>query len=80
MFQVGIAMSIVISPGGADAMVGCRGVTQDAVEPEGYVRIGSELWRGRLAPGEPPIARGASIRVVEVRDLDVIVRAERSGD
>ena len=63
-------------PDGAEALVGCRGVTQDAVDPEGYVRIGHELWRARLAEEEPPIGKGASVRVVQVHDLSVVVRAE----
>lgn len=49
------------------------GIATEQLEREGYVRIGSELWRARLAEGCPPIARGDSVRVVDVRGLTVVV-------
>ena len=63
------------STGGADAMLGRGGIAQHAVDPEGYVRIGHELWRARLARGEPPISAGAAVRVVDVSNLCVVVES-----
>ena len=62
-------------PHGADALVGSEGRAQEALtEGEtGWVRVGPELWRARLAPGAVPIAAGAPVRVVSVRDLTLRV-------
>ncbi|MCP5066886.1 MAG: hypothetical protein GY946_09990 [bacterium] len=54
----------------------CRGVATEEIGPEGYVRIGSELWRARVTEGCPPIAEGGAIRVLEVRGLTVVVDRE----
>ncbi len=48
-------------------------VATDGLDSEGYVRIGSELWRARRAEGCPPIAAGETVRVVDVRGLTVLV-------
>lgn len=49
------------------------GIATEPFEREGYIRIGSELWRARLAEGCPPVAKGESVRVIDVRGLTVIV-------
>ncbi|MCP5060422.1 MAG: hypothetical protein GY937_27305 [bacterium] len=55
---------------------GAIGTATEEVAPEGYVRIGSELWRGRLAEGSEPVAKGECVRVVEVHGLMVVVERE----
>jgi membrane protein implicated in regulation of membrane protease activity len=61
---------------GSDALVGALGIAQDAFAPggTGYVRVGAELWRAQAEDGER-IAKGATLRVMEVRDLTL--RVER---
>jgi len=49
------------------------GIATEGLENEGYVRIGSELWRARRAEGCPPIAPGETVRIVDVRGLTVTV-------
>jgi membrane protein implicated in regulation of membrane protease activity len=60
---------------GPDALLGNLGVAQEDLNPEGYVKIGSELWRARVAHGTRPIASGAPVRVVRLRNLTVVVEA-----
>ena len=55
--------------------VGERGVADGAIDPEGFVHIGPERWRARLAAGAPAIAAGASVRVVAVEGLVLRVAA-----
>lgn len=55
---------------------GALGIATEEIEPEGYVRIGSELWRARLAEGCETITKGESVRVIEVRGLMVVVERE----
>ena len=59
---------------GADALLGALGVAQEDLTPEqiGYVRVGAELWRAQLCDGES-VAKGAAVRVTEVRDLTLQV-------
>ena len=55
-------------------MLGALGVAQEDLAPEqtGYVRVGAELWRAQLCGGEC-VAKGAAVRVTEVRDLTLQV-------
>jgi membrane-bound ClpP family serine protease len=61
------------SGGGADALVGRLGTARDRLDPEGWVRVGAELWRARAQGG--PIAPGAAVRVRAVRGLTLVVEA-----
>jgi membrane protein implicated in regulation of membrane protease activity len=60
-------------PAGA-GLLGASGVAQDALAPEGFVRVGAELWRARIVAGEAPIAAGEAVRIVEVEGLTLRVR------
>ena len=62
--------------GGADALVGARGIASQSLEPRGYVRVGAELWRAEVADGARSIPRGGGIRVRHVRGLTLVVEPE----
>jgi membrane protein implicated in regulation of membrane protease activity len=53
------------------------GVAEAAIDGEGWVRIGPERWRARLARGAAPIEAGTSVRVVAVRGLVLDVEPTR---
>jgi len=59
------------SGGGADALVGAVATASDRLDPEGYVRVGHELWRARVRGGS--VEKGGSVRVLEVRGLTLVV-------
>jgi len=59
---------------GSDAMLGALGVAQEDLDPEGYVKIGSELW-GACTAKDEPILKGTTVRVLQVRGLVVVVEA-----
>jgi membrane protein implicated in regulation of membrane protease activity len=65
------------SGGGADALVGALATARDRLDPEGYVRVGHELWRARVRGG--PVEQGRSVRVVEVRGLTLLVEDAEDG-
>lgn len=73
-------LRIAYEPGPADpsnAMIGRSGVARGALDPVGYVQVGSELWRAELAPGCGPVARGDRVRVESVDRLTLrVVLAE----
>jgi membrane protein implicated in regulation of membrane protease activity len=53
--------------------VGESAVAVEALDPEGWVRVGPELWRARIAAGAAPVAPGASVRVTAVDGLVLLV-------
>ena len=52
---------------------GALGAAHEDLDPTGYVRIGSELWRAECQSDHAPIPKGHPIQVVEVRGLTVTV-------
>lgn len=61
------------SPGGTEGLVGALGTARERLDPEGYVRVGSELWRAVLTRDAAPVEAGASVRVLAVRNLTLQV-------
>ena len=61
------------NPSATEGLIGALGTTQQRLDPEGYVRVGAELWRARVRSELAPIELGAAIRVLEVSDLTLHV-------
>ena len=59
---------------GQESLVGRTGVARSRIDPHGIAQLASEQWSVSLADGEPPIALGEHIRVIEVRGLTLVVR------
>lgn len=57
----------------AHSMLGARGEAVERIDPEGYVRVRGERWRGELAVGAAPIEPGEAVRVEATGDLTLIV-------
>jgi membrane-bound ClpP family serine protease len=55
--------------------IGENGVAEDEIDGEGWVRVGAERWRARVAQGSAPIARGGRVRIVGVHGLTLHVEA-----
>ncbi len=55
---------------GAEALVGAEGTALGALEPEGQVRVGGEIWSARSSVG---IAAGGCVRVAAVDGLTLVV-------
>jgi membrane protein implicated in regulation of membrane protease activity len=66
------------SGGGADALVGAVATARDRLDPEGYVRIGHELWRARVRGSA--VEKGGAVRVLEVRGLTLVVERTEPGE
>jgi membrane protein implicated in regulation of membrane protease activity len=69
-------------PGGPGTarLVGQLAIARRELAPEGYVAVGSELWRAELEPGEPPVAAGRPVRIVGARGLTLVVRSDPAAD
>ena len=66
------------SGGGADALVGAVATARDPLDPEGYVRVGHELWRARVRGGT--VEKGGAVRVLEVQGLTLVVERAEPGE
>jgi membrane protein implicated in regulation of membrane protease activity len=56
-----------------EALVGAIGTARERLDPDGYVRIGSELWRAEVPREHAPVESGAVVRVRAVRNLTLHV-------
>jgi len=65
---------------GVHGIHGALGVVVQPLDPSGYVRLGSELWKAELLPGSGPVSVGSAIRVVEVRGLTLVVELVTSAE
>jgi len=63
----------------AEHLLGASAIAQEDLAPEGYVRVGSELWRARLRDPGARVAVGAALRVREARNLVLVVEPESDG-
>jgi membrane-bound ClpP family serine protease len=71
MFPV---MRVAYANGGShDRLTGASGVAREILDPGGYVRVGSELWKARVFPEREPVPAGTAIRVIELQGLELIV-------
>ena len=59
---------------GSEALVGRRGVVQNDLAPEGYIRINGELWRAGAAANGVVITAGTEVEVVRAEGMKVVVR------
>jgi membrane-bound ClpP family serine protease len=59
-------------------MAGQNGIACGRLDPEGYVFVDGEQWRAQIESGEPPVEKGDTVTVVEVRGLTLVVRADPS--
>jgi membrane protein implicated in regulation of membrane protease activity len=66
------------SGGGVDALLGAVAIARDRLDPDGYVRVGHELWRARARHG--PVERGGAVRVVDVQGLTLVVEPSPRGE
>ncbi|MCC5858829.1 MAG: NfeD family protein [Ectothiorhodospiraceae bacterium] len=65
-------------PHGARALVGRSATVSVGLNPVGRVRVASESWRARCRGGEP-VPAGRRVRVVDARDLMLIVEPHEPG-
>lgn len=59
---------------GSLALVGARGVAEEALNPSGYVRIRGELWRAVTISADRAVAPGADVEVIDAKGMSLLVR------
>jgi membrane-bound ClpP family serine protease len=85
LFGVWVAIEIALFPvlrigyeeggqvAGVESMIGAVGRVCSELDPDGFVQLGHERWRARADEGPLPVPAGTRVRVLEVRDLLLIV-------
>ena len=63
-------------PTGVESLVGSVGRAHETLDPSGFVKIGSELWRATSAE---PVVVGQPVRVVGVSGMTLRVVAVNVG-
>ncbi|MFP8879806.1 MAG: NfeD family protein [Myxococcota bacterium] len=68
-------MRVAYAQGGPanDRLTGALGIAREALDPTGYVMVGSELWRAELAVGAESVSAGTEVRVVKIQGLTLLV-------
>jgi membrane protein implicated in regulation of membrane protease activity len=59
---------------GSKALIGCKGVCESHLVPEGFVRVRGELWRAAATPGDLQISIGTKVEIVDADRMKVFVR------
>ncbi len=62
------------TPTGAQILLGAKGVVEQELSPEGYVRVRGELWRAVARPEEETISSGTPVEIVDVDRMTILVR------
>ena len=56
-----------------NGLIGQLAVSEETLDPGGWARLGTELWRVELAPGASALPRGAKLRVIGIEGLTLRV-------
>jgi membrane-bound ClpP family serine protease len=59
---------------GSKALIGCKGVTESHLAPEGFVRVRGELWRAVATPSDLKISTGIKVEIVDADGMKMFVR------
>jgi membrane-bound serine protease (ClpP class) len=60
---------------GSAALVGARGIAEEELAPNGYVRVRGELWRAIVSPPDRVVNAGTEVEIVKADGMRVFVRA-----
>jgi membrane protein implicated in regulation of membrane protease activity len=61
---------------GAERLVGATGVTQERLDPEGFIKINGELWKARVDAAHQPIDRNSRVKVRAARGMILLIESE----
>ena len=62
---------------GTDQLIGVTGVTQEQLNPEGYVKIQGELWKARADPPNKTIDPETVVKVRRAAGMTLIVESQK---
>jgi membrane protein implicated in regulation of membrane protease activity len=59
---------------GSKTLIGCKGVAESHLAPEGLIRVRGELWRAVAIPRDLPIQTGIAVEIIDADGMTVFVR------
>ncbi|MDX1765069.1 MAG: NfeD family protein, partial [bacterium] len=68
------------TPGYETSLKGARGVAREPLEPEGYVQVQGVLWKSQVTGENGRLAKGASVRVRDLRGQTLLVEPAQEGE
>lgn len=71
MFRLGLTVIGKVPVVGAEALIGVRCRTTAPLSPDGYVRVGGELWLAHSMAGN--VGEGSEVVIVDVKGLTLLV-------
>ncbi|HZD41846.1 MAG TPA: NfeD family protein [Terriglobales bacterium] len=61
---------------GAEELIGAKGLAQEALDPDGYVKVRGELWKARVEPTDRIITPQSAVRVRSAAGMTLIVEPD----
>jgi membrane-bound ClpP family serine protease len=61
---------------GAERLIGATGITQEPLDPEGFIKINGELWKARVDAANQPVDRNSRVKVRATSGLILLVESE----
>jgi membrane protein implicated in regulation of membrane protease activity len=59
---------------GSAALIGARGMAEENLAPQGYIRVRGELWRAVATPADQVVNAGTEVEIVSADGMRVFVR------
>lgn len=59
---------------GSAALVGARGIAEQDLAPQGYIRVRGELWRAVASPPHRVVSAGTEVEIVSADGMQLFVR------
>ena len=59
---------------GSKTLIGCKGVVESPLAPDGLIRVRGELWRAVAIPRDIVIQTGIAVEVIDASGMTVFVR------
>jgi len=61
-------------PGDVTSLIGIEGIVEKRLDPSGYIRVHSELWRAEVIEKTMPIEKGQAVLIERADGLTLLVK------
>lgn len=67
-------------PGNTKSLIGTEGITEEQLNPSGYIRVNGELWQAKVMGKNAPIEKGEAVLIEGVYGLTLLVQRPERDD
>jgi len=61
-------------PGDVKSLIGTEGITEERLDPSGYIRVHGELWRAEVIDTTVPVEKGETVLIERAYGLTLLVK------